>query len=75
MFFYKSEKTCFYVFYLQSNVFNIYGWTHFTKFCLWSSWFVAVIMEPHLISNQFPCEFHDKLFLRILYTISMVVSS
>jgi len=23
--FYKSEKTCFYVFYLQSNVFNIYG--------------------------------------------------
>jgi len=24
MFFYKTEKTCFYVFYLQINVFNIY---------------------------------------------------
>ena len=23
--FYKTEKTCFYVFYLQINVFNIYG--------------------------------------------------
>jgi len=25
MFFYKTEKTCFYVFYLQINVFNIYA--------------------------------------------------
>ena len=24
--FYKSKETCFYVFYLQINVFNIYGY-------------------------------------------------